>query len=294
MCLTTGGRKTSWHRRSVCQQNSQVKPRVLGQAQHKSRQLTSRRDISKPLQYDFEQRSRQRAGRRRRSGRSVLSRRRQGVHPTPWRAPSAAHSKHMRPAERRCPDNASATPGRTSDRKRYQQSGGAQTTPARRQGVHPTPWQAATAAHSAQMLPAERRCPDDARAYIQPLGQQRAPHTARKCYRQSGGDARAYIRPLGKQQGPHTAAVVCEMYIDVCEVVCERLYCDVVFPDDASATPGRTSDPLASSNCRTQHANATGRAAVPRRRQGDARAYIRPLGKQQGPHTAAVVCERCM
>ena len=74
MCLTAGGRKTSWHRRSVCQQNSQVKPRVLGQAQHKSRQLTSRRDISKPLQYDFEQRSRQRAGRRRRSGRSVLSR----------------------------------------------------------------------------------------------------------------------------------------------------------------------------------------------------------------------------
>ena len=69
----------------------------------------------------------------------------------------------------------------------------------------------------------KRRCPVDARAYIRPLGKQQAPHTARKCYRQSAG---------------------------------------------AQPTPGRTSDPLASSKRRTQHANATGRAPVPSRRQG--------------------------
>ena len=74
-----------------------------------------------------------------------------------------------------------------------------------------------------QNLHIKRRCPADARAYIRPLGKQQAPHTARKCYRQSAG---------------------------------------------AQPTPGRTSDPLASSKRRTQHANATGRAPVPSRRQG--------------------------
>ena len=99
--------------------------------------------------------------------------------------------------------------------------------PSRRQGVHPTPWQAASAAHSTEMLPAERRCPADARAYIRPLCKQQAPrtvymevhkvlclprdlhmkvhkvlrlprnlHIKRRC----PADARAYIRPLGKQQ----------------------------------------------------------------------------------------------
>ena len=80
-----------------------------------------------------------------------------------------------------------------------------QTTPARRQGVHPTPWQAATAAHSTQMLPAERRCPDDARATpgrtSDPLASSKGRTQRRLCVR------------------------------DVCEVVCERLYCDVVLCD---------------------------------------------------------------
>ena len=70
-------------------------------------------------------------------------------------------------------------------------------------------------------------------------------------------------------------------------------------------TPGRTSDPLQSTKCRTCHAKATGRAAetkgrpayirplaehqVPRlprkshRRPRDARAYIRPLAEHQVP-----------
>ena len=99
--------------------------------------------------------------------------------------------------------------------------------PSRRQGIHPTPWQAASAAHSVQMLPAERRCPADARACIRPLGKQQAPHTVHMevhkvlclprdlhmkvhkvlrlprnahIQRRCPADARAYIRPLGKQQ----------------------------------------------------------------------------------------------
>ena len=151
--------------------------------------------------------------------------------------------------------------------------------PSRRQGVHPTPWQAASAAHSMQMPPAERRCPADARAYIRPLGKQQAPHTVHMevhkvlCLprdlhtevhkvlrlprnlhmkvhkvlrlprnlhikRRSPADARAYIRPLGKQQAPHIARK------------CHRQSAV------AQPTPGRTSDPLA------------GRAPVPSRRQG--------------------------
>ena len=114
-----------------------------------------------------------------------------------------------------------------------------------------------------------RRRQRDARAYIRT---QHANATGRAAVpRRRQGDARAYIQPLGEHQVPHTARK------------CHRQ------SGGAQTTPGRrrrTSDPLASSKCRTQRANATGRAAVPRRRQGDARAYIRPLGKQQVPHTA--------
>ena len=180
--------------------------------------------------------------------------------------------------------------------------------PSRRQGVHPTPWQAASAAHSTQMLPAERRCPADARAYIRPLGKQQAPHTARKCYRQSAGAqptpgrtsdplasskrraqhanatgerrcpadarARAYIRPLGKQQAPHTARKGYRQSAGAQPTPGRTLdphtarKCYTGTSAGAQPTPGRTSDPLASSKRRTQHANATGRAPVPSRRQG--------------------------
>ena len=56
---------------------------------------------------------------------------------------------------------------------------------------------------------------------------QRNLHIKRRC----PADARAYIRPLGKQQAPHTARKCCA---------------------GAQPTPGRTSDPLASSKRRTQ------------------------------------------
>ena len=57
-----------------------------------------------------------------------------------------------------------------------------------RQGVHPTPCRAASAAPATQQPPAERRRPRDARAYIRPLAEQQVPHLPRKSYRQGGGD----------------------------------------------------------------------------------------------------------
>ena len=154
--------------------------------------------------------------------------------------------------------------------------------PSRRQGVHPTPWQATpgrTSDPSASSkalclqvlrlprnLHIKRQCPADARAYVRPLGKQQAPHTARKCYRPSAG---------------------------------------------AQPTPGRTSDPWASSKVlclpRDLHTEAHKVLRLPRnlhmkvhkvlglprnlhikrRCPADARAYIRPLGRQQSTNWTA-------
>ena len=198
------------------------------------------------------------------TGRAAAPKRRQGVHPTPWRA--KCHTQHAHATGR-----AAAPTRRTSDplasakcRTQRAHATGRATAPKRRQGVYPTPWpaastanstqmqgvrptpwQTATAAHSAQMLLAERRCANDARAYIRPLGKQQLPHTAHQCYWQSGG---AQTTP-GRRQGVHP-------------------------------TPWQAA----------RAAHSTQMLPAERRRPHDARAYIRPLGKQQGPHTAAVLC----
>ena len=155
---------------------------------------------------------------------------RQGVHPTPCRAPIAAPATQKPPAERRRPRDARAyiqplaehqvprlprkshrqsggdqgTPGRTSDplqstkcRACHAKATGDQGTPGctsdplqstkcrachatatgraaetkGRQGVHPTPCRAPSAAPATQKPPAERRRPRDARAYIRPLAE---------------------------------------------------------------------------------------------------------------------------
>ena len=245
----------------------------------------------------------------------VLQRRQfSGVHPTPWQAASAAHSAHGHTEVHKVlclPRNLHMKVHKVPATKSAHQA----PVPGRRQGVHPTPWQAASAAHSTQMLPAERRCPADARAYIRPLGKQQAPHTVHMevhkglCLprdlhtevhkvlrlprnlhikRRCPADARAYIRPLGKQQAPHTARK------------CYRQSAG------AQPTPGRTSDPLASSEVlclpRDLHTEVHKVLRLPRKLRmkvhkvlrlprnlhiqrrcpADARAYIRPLGKQQG------------
>ena len=110
------------------------------------------------------------------TGRAAKTKGRQGVHPTPCRAPSAAPAMQKQPADRRRPRDASAyirplATGRPAETKG-------------RQRVHPTPGSAASAAPATQKPPAQRRRPMDARAYIRPL----APHLPRKRDRQSGGD----------------------------------------------------------------------------------------------------------
>ena len=105
-------------------------------------------------------------------------------------------------------------------RKSRQQSGG---DPGR-QGVHPNPWKAPSAAPAMQIAPAKRQRPSNARAYTQPLGEHHIPRLPRKspgraaeahgqrraarvapatqvtpAERRRPSDARAYIRPLGEQ-----------------------------------------------------------------------------------------------
>ena len=60
---------------------------------------------------------------------------------------------------------------------------GAQPTPddaSRRQGVHPTPWQAAKCCACHEICAGAQPTPDDARAYIRPLGKQKSAAPATK------------------------------------------------------------------------------------------------------------------
>ena len=204
---------------------------------------------------------------------------RQGVHPTPCRAPSAAPATQKLPAERRRPRDARAYIRPLAEqqvlrlpRKSYRQSGGDQGTPGStsdplqstkccachakptgkaaetkgRQGVHPTPCRAASAAPATQKLPAERRRPRDAKSYIRPLAEQQVLRLPRKKQRRPR-DARAYIRPLAEQQ---VLRLPRKSYRQ---------------SGGDQGTPGRTSDPLQSSKCCACHAKSTGDQGTPGR-----------------------------
>ena len=223
------------------------------------------------------------------------ARRRQGVHPTPWRAAKCCTCHEICTGAQPTPDDAKAyirplgkqqstapatksapvpsrrqtTPGRTSDplasSKVLRLPRDLRRCPAdarRRQGVHPTPWRAAKCCTCHEICAGAQPTPND---------------------------ARAYIRPLGTQQS--TAAALQTATV----------------PSRRQMTPGRTSDPLASTNVLRLPRNLRRCPADARRRQGvhptpwqaakycacheicagaqltpdDARAYIRPLGKQQ-------------
>ena len=232
---------------------------------------------------------------------------RQGVHLTPCRAPSAALAMQKPPAERRRPGRQGVhpTPCRALlrlPRKSYRQSGGDQGTPGRasdplqsskccachakatgraaetkgRQGVHPTPCRAPSAAPATQNLPAKRRRPRDARAYIRPLAEQQVLRPPRKSYRQSGGDQGTPSRtsdPLqsskccachaksngdqgtpGRTSDPLQSSKCC-----ACHAKSYRQ------SGGDQGTPGRTSDPLQSSKCCACHAKSTGDQGTPGR-----------------------------
>ena len=92
-----------------------------------------------------------------------------------WRRPKDA-SAYIRPlAEHQVPACHAKPTGKAAETKG-------------RQGVHPTPCKAASAAPATQKLPAERRRPRDARGYIRPLAEQQVLRLPCKTYRQSGGD----------------------------------------------------------------------------------------------------------
>ena len=176
---------------------------------------------------------------------------RQGVHPTPCRAPSTAPATQKPPAER----------WRARDARAYIRTLAKHQVPRLprkshrpetkgRQGVHPTdPCRAPCAAPATQKPPAERRRPRDARAYIRPLAEHQVPHLPRKSHRQSGGDQRT----PGRTSDPLQSTKGCA--------------CHAIATGD-QGTPRRTSDP-------------TQKPPAERRRPRDARAYIRPLAERE-------------
>ena len=225
------------------------------------------------------------------TGRAPVPSRRQGVHPTPRQAASAAHSAHGG-SQRAVPATRSAHGGPQSTAPATKSAHQA-PVPSRRQGVHPTPWQAASAAHSTQMLPAERRCPADARAHIRPLGKQRSAVPATRSAHggsqstapatkaahegsQSAAPATKSAHPApvpSRRQGVHPtpwqAARCC-----ACHEICTRRFttccaCHEICTCSAGAqpTPGRTSDPEGSQSAAPATKSAHP-APVPSRRQG--------------------------
>ena len=232
----------------------------------------------------------------------------QGVHPTPWQC-TLSHACHAKEAEPQ------GTPGRTSDplavhivarlpRKR----GGAprdarayirplgsahcptpatqkRRSPKGRQGVHPTPWQC-TLSHACHAKEAEPQGTPGRKS--DPL----AVHIVPRLPRKRGGaprHARAYIRPLGSahcrtpatqkrrspkgRQGVHPTPWQCTL-----SHACHAKEAEPQGTPGRTSdrTPGRTSDPLA--------VHIVPR--LPRKRGGDARAYIRPLGSAHCPTPA--------
>ena len=151
------------------------------------------------------------------TGRAAETKGRQGVHPTPSRAPSAAPATQKPPEERRRPRDARAYIRPLAEHQ-------VPRLPSKtkgRQGVHPTPCRAPSAAPATQKPPAERRRPRDARAYIRPSA----------AFATQKPPARAYD-PLQSTK-------------------CRT--CHAKATGD-QGTPGRTSDPLQSTKCHACHA----------------------------------------
>ena len=230
------------------------------------------------------------------TGRAAETKGRQGVHPTP----SAAPATQKLPAERRRPRDARAYIRPLAEnqvprlpRKTYQQSGGEQGTPGRtsdplhstsaapatqntgraaetkgRQGVHPTPCRAPSAAPATQKLPAERRKPRYARAYIRPLAENQVPRLPRKSYRPR--EARAYIRPPTPCRAASAAPATQKLPAEWRRPRDARAYIRPLaehqvlrLPSKSyrqssgdQGTPGRTSDPLQGTKCCACHAKS--------------------------------------
>ena len=154
-------------------------------------------------------------------GRAAESKRRQSVHQTRCRC-SRSHACHAKAAaERRRPNDAKTyirplrrqtTPKRTSDPLQTQQaprlprkSSGRAAETKRRQSVRQTPCRCSKPHACHAKAAAERRRPNDAKAYIRPVADAAGPTPAAQKQRQSGGDQTTTKRtsdPLQMQQVP--------------------------------------------------------------------------------------------
>ena len=169
--------------------------------------------------------------------------RRQGIHPTRWRAPSAAPATQITPAERRRPMDARC----------------------------PTPWRAPSAAPATQITPAERRRPMDGRAYIRPLGEHQALRLPRKSHQQSGGDPRT----PGRTSDPLQSTMRCACHANHTSRAAathgrQGCACHANHTSRAAATHGRQG---------IHPALATQITPAERRRPTDARAYIQSTNR---------------
>ena len=235
------------------------------------------------------------------SGRAPETKGRQGVHPT--LRPLAEHQVPRLPRKsHRQSSGDQGTPGRTSDPLQstkccacHAKASGRAPETKGRQGVHPTPCGAPSAAPAMQKPPAEQRRPRDARAYIGPLAEHQVPRRLRKSHRRSSGDqgtARAYIGPLAEHQVlrlPRQSHRQSSVHRTPCRAPSAAPVTQKP-PAEDQGTPGRTSDTLQSTKCCACHATLAEHQVLclPRknppaeqRRPRDARAYIRPLAEHQ-------------
>ena len=262
-------------------------------ATQKQRQQTTPKRTSDPLQTRQVPRLPRKS-----SGRAAETKRRQSVHQTPCRC-SKSHACHAKAAaERRRPNDAKAyirptadAPSPTPATQKQRQSRGDQTTPKRtsdplrmlqvprlprkssdraaetkrRQSVHQTPCRCTKPHACHAKAAAERRRPNDAKAYIRPPADAPSPTPATQKQRQSGGDQTTPKRtsdPLQMLQAPR-----------------------LPHSDRAAETKRRQSvhqTPCRCSKSHTCHAKAT----AERRRPNDAKAYIGPTADAPSPTPA--------
>ena len=132
----------------------------------------------------------------------------------------------------------------------------------RRQGVHPTPWQAAKCCACHEICAGAQPTPDDARAYIRPLGRQQSAAPATKS---APVPSRRQTTP-GRTSDPLGSSKVLRLPRNLRRC-----------PADARRRQGVHPTPWQAAKCCTCHEICAGAQPTP----DDARAYIRPLGKQQ-------------
>ena len=179
-----------------------------------------------------------------------------------WQAADARKSQRHSGGDPRTP----VTPGRTSDPLEsrtccacHANHSGTVAATHGRQGVHPTPWRAGRVAPAAQITPAERRRPANARAYIRTLESMKCC----ACHANHTGRAAATHGRQGVHPTPWRARSVAPA-TQIAPAEGRR-------PTDAGdARPlgGGASDPLESTKCCACYENHTSRGAATHGRQG--------------------------